>query len=203
MYYTKEQKEEILLQVNIANLKTKIKEFLNGYIKMEESYGLLTKEEVEESYKLYQYSIAKLNELFYGYNVSNMVKYLKDSGYKVYFDDLISVMNIKHLKYYKTMLNNFYNDIRNQKIINQETCIAIATNIGERAFNYFKETNESLPIVDLISVLEITKQQDLKQETKKETRQEQIRKLKETNKILKQQLKDAKEENKSLKRKRK
>lgn len=203
MYYTKEQKEEILLQIKIANLKTKIKEFLNGYIKMEESYGLLTKEEVEESYKLYQYSIAKLNELFYGYNVSNMVKYLKDSGYKVYFDDLISVMNIKHLKYYKTMLNNFYKDIRNQKIINQEICIAIATNIGERAFNYFKETNESLPIVDLISVLEITKQQDLKQETKKETRQEQIRKLKETNKILKQQLKDAKEENKSLKRKRK
>ncbi len=158
MKYSDEIKNEILEQEKIKKLKSLIKKELKEYTDFFIEYGIASSDEREESKKLYSTCISELNKRFYDYSIGNMITLIKgQEKISVPKNDIVYLMNIEHLKYYKSMLNKFYKVINVEPIKNHESFIAIANDIGTRAKNYFEEQNNSIPINDLVLYLKKSK----------------------------------------------
>lgn len=200
MYHSKEVRKEIVLQDEIKILKSNIKEFLNDYFKKELDLGILSDEEKEEIKYIYSVCLGKLNETFYRYNIGTMMKVLRDYKIVIPSNNIINLLDVDHLKYYKSMLSKYYNDLVNSDYLNPSICISKAESIAKRAKNYFNEQHYSVdPFDDLLSLLLRNKLRDEKIKKESNKKQEKLKKLQELNKLLKESKTILKEENEALK----
>lgn len=189
MYYSYEDEVQVVFQIRIQELKLKIKGLLNKYFTMLGYYGILT----EEDFMVYNKVIGKLNESFYGYNVKDMTNYIKSLGYKVPKGYLISTLTTTELHYYKSMLSKLYQGLLKIDGYDLSKFIALAEHIGERAKIYFVNNHGMEPIEFLKIDLEKRRIKELKSDKSNE-----IKELKEKNRILREKLQEVKSQNRKL-----
>ena len=188
MYYTDEQKEEVILQIQIKELKDKIKNILDDFSKKEKELGINSFEEQEDENHIYSVVIGKLNESFYGYNVTSMMKLLRQNGFTIPRNDIINLLNVEQLYFYRSMLNKFLKKLTTEKTINSDICVAIATDIGTRAKNFYETKHTLKPLDELMRLLQQQKMEVDKQKEKRLKTTIQIEKLKEANRVLKERV---------------
>lgn len=188
MYYTDEQKEEVILQIQIKELKDKIKNILDDFSKKEKELGINSFEEQEDENHIYSVVIGKLNESFYGYNVTSMMKLLRQNGFTIPRNDIINLLNVEQLYFYRSMLNKFLKKLTTEKTINSDICVAIATDIGTRAKNFYETKHTLKPLDELMRLLQQQKMEVEKQKEKRLKTTIQIEKLKEANRVLKERV---------------
>ena len=148
MYYTEEQKREVELQKVINELKTKIDDYLKKIYITELKYGSLSIEEKEKIKTLYSQVIAKLNECFFDYNVSSMMKHLRDEGFSIPHNEIINLMNVEELNFYEEMLSQFYFKLSHNKMNIKEILLS-AEEIGhnEKKMYILKHKNTPLNVL--------------------------------------------------------
>ncbi len=188
MYYTDEQKEEVILQIQIKELKDKIKNILDDFSKKEKELGINSFEEQEDENHIYSVVIGKLNESFYGYNVTSMMKLLRQNGFTIPRNDIINLLSVEQLYFYRSMLNKFLKKLTTEKTINNDICVAIATDIGTRAKNFYETKHACKPLDELMRLLQQQKMEVEKQKEKRLKTTIQIEKLKEANRVLKERV---------------
>ena len=189
MYYSYEDEVQVVFQIRIQELKLKIRGLLNKYFTRLGYYGILT----EEDFMVYNKVIGKLNESFYGYNVKDMTNYIKSLGYKVPKGYLISTLTTTELHYYKSMLSKLYQGLLKIDGYDLSKFIALAERIGERAKIYFVNNHGMEPIEFLKIDLEKRRIKELKSDKSNE-----IKELKEKNRILREKLQEVKSQNRKL-----
>ena len=198
MFFTKEQEREFYLQKSIKEYKKKIKKFLKVFYIIELIYGSLP--EKEENVTLYSQVIAILNECFFDYNVTEMMKYLREKGFSIPNNDIINLLNAEELNFYKSMLSKFYKRLEKNKEDNVPTNIddilSIAETIGKNAKKYYIVNHENTPINVLINRLTEEKQ---KQELK-EVKMKKLNEMKEELEEYKKMVKKLTEENSNFKK---
>lgn len=190
MKHTKEEILEIRRYEEILKYKEKIRTFIFDFFKQEMELNILSLEDEVLPGRFYSSVIAKLNEAFYGFNVSDQVKELRNNKIVVADGNLVNVLPANHLRYYHQIMKSYYYTIMNTKSINHNSFIALAKITGNDAYNCFLEENNGItPYQDLL--LKLLKE-------KKETTRvvDVIKKLAAENKALKK-------ENNILKRERK
>jgi len=190
MYYTEEQKREVELQNLIKEYKDKIKELLSNFYTKEIELGLLTEEEIEESKKLYGHVIGRLNECFFEFNITDMMSHLRSEGFSIPHNDIINLMNVEELDFYKSMLSKVYKEIKGNKTINPEICMAIATSIGNRAKEFYELKHKNTPINVLKNRLTEEKQKQELENSKMKKIKDDIKELKEYKKQVKELTKE-------------
>ncbi len=188
MYYTEEQKEEVILQIQIKEIKEQIKKILDEFFKKEIELGLLSSIEEDEENHIYSLVIGKLNESFYGYNVSSMMKLLRENGFTIPKNDIVNLLNVEQLYFYKSMLNKFFKKIVTEKTLNKDMCVAIATDIGTRANEFYLKKHVCEPLDDLIRMLQKEKDEINKHKEKESKKTMQMQKLKNENKLLRERV---------------
>ena len=189
MYYSYEDEVQVVFQIRIQELKLKIRGLLNKYFTSLSYYGVLT----EEDFMVYSKVIGKLNESFYGYNVKDMTDYIKSLGYKVPKGYLISTLTTTELHYYKSMLSKLYQGLLKIDGYDLSKFIALAEHIGERAKTHFINNYNMEPIEFLKIDLEKRRIKELKSDKSQE-----IKELKEKNRILREKLQEVKSQNRKL-----
>lgn len=185
MYYTEEQKREVELQESIEGLKTRISDYLKKIYITELKYGSLSTEEKEEIKTLYSQVIAKLNECFFDYNVSSMMKYLRDEGFSIPHNEIINLMNVEELNSYKTMLSKFYFILSHNKMNIKEILLS-AEEIGQNEKKIYILNYKNTP-------LNVLKNRLTEEKQKKELESAKLRELKAAKEELKQYKKLVKE----------
>ena len=198
MFFTKEQEREFYLQKSIKEYKKKIKKFLKVFYIIELIYGSLP--EKEENVTLYSQVIAILNECFFDYNVTEMMKYLREKGFSIPNNDIINLLNAEELNFYKSMLSKFYKRLEKNKEdkvpTNIDDILSIAETIGKNAKKYYIVNHENTPINVLINRLTEEKQ---KQELK-EVKMKKLNEMKEELEEYKKMVKKLTEENSNFKK---
>jgi len=203
MYYTEEQKREVELQNLIKEYKDKIKELLNKFYTKEIELGLLNEEEIDESKKLYGHVIGRLNECFFEFNITDMMSHLRSEGFSIPHNDIINLMNVEELDFYKSMLSKVYKEIKGNKTINPEICMAIATSIGNRAKEFYELKHKNTPLNVLKNRLTEEKQKQELENLKLKKIKDDIKELKEYKKQVKELIKENKNLRKMMKSERK
>ena len=198
MFFTKEQEREFYLQKSIKEYKKKIDEFLKGFYITELKYGSLP--EQEDNVTLYSRVIAILNECFFDYNVTEMMKYLREKGFSIPNNDIINLLNAEELNFYKSMLSKFYKRLEKNKEdkvpTNIDDILSIAETIGKNAKKYYIVKHENTPINVLTNRLTEEKQ---KQELK-EVKMKKLNEMKEELEEYKKMVKKLTEENSNFKK---
>lgn len=189
MYYSYEDEVQVVFQIRIKELKLKIRGLLNKYFVNLSYYGILT----EDDFMVYSKIIGKLNESFYGYNVKDMMDYIKSLGYKVPKGSLISILTTTELHYYKSMLSKLYQGLLKIDSYDLSKFIALAEHVGERGKIYFVNNYNMDPIEFLKLDLEKRRIFELKNDKSYE-----IKELKEKNKRLREKIQEIKGQNRKL-----
>ena len=190
MYYTEEQKREVELQNLIKEYKDKIKELLNKFYTKEIELGLLNEEEIDESKKLYGHVIGRLNECFFEFNITDMMSHLRSEGFSIPHNDIINLMNSEELDFYKSMLSKVYKELKGNKTINPEICMATATSIGNRAKEFYELKHKNTPLNVLKNRLTEEKQKQELENLKLKKIKDDIKELKEYKKQVKELTKE-------------
>lgn len=195
MYYTEEQYKEVELQKLIKELKNKINDYLKKIYITELKYGTLSIEEKEEIKTLYSQVIAKINECFFEYNVSSMMKYLRDEGFSIPHNDIINLMDVEELNSYKAMLSKFYIKLSHNKM-NIKEILLCAEEIGlnEKKIYMLKHKNTPLNVLKN----RLTEEQQIKELETEKLRE--LKKSKEELKYYKKLVKELTEENNNFRK---
>ena len=198
MFFTKEQEREFYLQKSIKEYKKKIDEFLKEFYITELKYGSLP--EKEDNVTLYSQVIAILNECFFDYNITEMMKHLREKGFSIPNNDIINLLNAEELNFYKSMLSKFYKRLEKNKEdkvpTNIDDILSIAETIGKNAKKYYIVKHENTPINVLTNRLTEEKQ---KQELK-EVKMKKFNELKAELEEYKKMVKKLTEENSNFKK---
>lgn len=198
MFFTKEQEREFYLQKSIKEYKKKIDEFLKEFYITELKYGSLP--EKEDNVTLYSQVIAILNECFFDYNVTELMKHLREKGFSIPNNDIINLLNAEELNFYKSMLSKFYKRLEKNKEdkvpTNIDDILSIAETIGKNAKKYYIVKHENTPINVLTNRLTEEKQ---KQELK-EVKMKKFNELKAELEEYKKMVKKLTEENSNFKK---
>lgn len=198
MFFTKEQEREFYLQKSIKEYKKKIDEFLKEFYITELKYGSLP--EKEDNVTLYSQVIAILNECFFDYNVTELMKHLREKGFSIPNNDIINLLNAEELNFYKSMLSKFYKRLEknNEDKVptNIDDILSIAETIGKNAKKYYIVKHENTPINVLTNRLTEEKQ---KQELK-EVKMKKFNELKAELEEYKKMVKKLTEENSNFKK---
>lgn len=196
MYYTDEQQKEMLLQQKIKEIKLCINSIIKNYQEKEQALGIISMADMEEKRKLYGYLIGMLNETFYGYNITSMMKILREKGFQIPHSDIIYLMNVDELYHYKSMLNKLLTSIKMSKTLNEEILMSYAADIGIRAKKFFTLKYNEEPFEVLTKRLDNEYNKKAKEKEKQEKVKNELQELKN----LRKELKQLKIENSGLKK---
>lgn len=145
--------EELKIKKELETIK-KTKEKINKYIgmliakKIDED-KIEDKERKDNLFKIRSSCLSCMNIALYRSNVTKLKQKIKDNGIIIPNDNFLNLLNYKHLLYYRSMLNKFYNEVSSIKEFNESALGAIAAKCGLDARTYFYDHENITPLEDL------------------------------------------------------
>lgn len=145
--------EELKIKKELETIK-KTKEKINKYIgmliakKIDED-KIEDKERKDNLFKIRSSCLSCMNIALYRSNVTKLKQKIKDNGIIIPNDNFLNLLNYKHLLYYRSMLNKFYNEVSSIKEFNESALGALAVKCGINASIYFYNHEEITPLEDL------------------------------------------------------
>lgn len=134
----------------IKNVKEKINKYIGRLIaKKIDKEKIIDKEELTKLFKARSGCFSCMNIALYRYNITNFKRKIKDNGISIPNDNFLNLLNYKHLLYYRSMLNKFYNEVSSIKEFDCDALESLATNVGKNASNYFEDHEKTTPLEDL------------------------------------------------------
>lgn len=145
--------EELKIKKELETIK-KTKEKINKYIgmliakKIDED-KIEDKERKDNLFKIRSSCLSCMNIALYRSNVTKLKQKIKDNGIIIPNDNFLNLLNYKHLLYYRSMLNKFYNGVSSIKEFNESALGALAAKCGVDARTYFYDHENITPLEDL------------------------------------------------------
>lgn len=145
--------EELKIKKELETIK-KTKEKINKYIgmliakKIDED-KIEDKERKDKLFKIRSSCLSCMNIALYRYNITNFKRKIKNNGITIPNDNFLNLLNYKHLLYYRSMLNKFYNEVSSIKEFNESALGALAAKCGLDARTYFYDHENITPLEDL------------------------------------------------------
>lgn len=145
--------EELKIKKELETIK-KTKEKINKYIgmliakKIDED-KIEDKERKDKLFKIRSSCLSCMNIALYRYNITNFKRKIKNNGITIPNDNFLNLLNYKHLLYYRSMLNKFYNNVLKIKEFNASALGALAAKCGVDARTYFYDHENITPLEDL------------------------------------------------------
>ncbi len=145
--------EELKIKKELETIK-KTKEKINKYIgmliakKIDED-KIEDKERKDKLFKIRSSCLSCMNIALYRSNVTKLKQKIKDNGIIIPNDNFLNLLNYKHLLYYRSMLNKFYNEVSSIKEFNESALGALAAKCGVDARTYFYDHENITPLEDL------------------------------------------------------
>lgn len=145
--------EELKIKKELETIK-KTKEKINKYIgmliakKIDED-KIEDKERKDKLFKIRSSCLSYMNIALYRSNVTKLKQKIKDNGIIIPNDNFLNLLNYKHLLYYRSMLNKFYNEVSSIKEFNESALGALAAKCGVDARTYFYDHENITPLEDL------------------------------------------------------
>lgn len=145
--------EELKIKKELETIK-KTKEKINKYIgmliakKIDED-KIEDKKELTDLFKARSGCLSCMNIALYRYNITNFKRKIKNNGITIPNDNFLNLLNYKHLLYYRSMLNKFYNNVLKIKEFDESALGALAAKCGLDARTYFYDHENITPLEDL------------------------------------------------------
>lgn len=145
--------EELKIKKELETIK-KTKEKINKHIgmliakKINED-KIEDKERKDNLFKIRSSCLSCMNIALYRSNVTKLKQKIKDNGIIIPNDNFLNLLNYKHLLYYRSMLNKFYNEVSSMKEFNESALGALAAKCGVDARTYFYDHENITPLEDL------------------------------------------------------
>lgn len=145
--------EELKIKKELETIK-KTKEKINKYIgmliakKIDED-KIEDKERKDKLFKIRSSCLSCMNIALYRYNITNFKQKIKNNGITIPNDNFLNLLNYKHLLYYRSMLNKFYNNVLKIKEFDEAGLGALAAKCGLDARTYFYDHENITPLEDL------------------------------------------------------
>ena len=145
--------EELKIKKELETIK-KTKEKINKHIgmliakKIDED-KIEDKERKDNLFKIRSSCLSCMNIALYRSNVTKLKQKIKDNGIIIPNDNFLNLLNYKHLLYYRSMLNKFYNEVSSMKEFNESALGALAAKCGVDARTYFYDHENITPLEDL------------------------------------------------------
>ena len=145
--------EELKIKKELETIK-KTKEKINKYIgmliakKIDED-KIEDKERKDKLFKIRSSCLSCMNIALYRSNVTKLKQKIKDNGIIIPNDNFLNLLNYKHLLYYRSMLNKFYNNVLKIKEFDEAGLGALAAKCGLDARTYFYDHENITPLEDL------------------------------------------------------
>lgn len=145
--------EELKIKKELETIK-KTKEKINKYIgmliakKIDED-KIEDKERKDKLFKIRSSCLSCMNIALYRYNITNFKRKIKNNGITIPNDNFLNLLNYKHLLYYRSMLNKFYNNVLKIKEFDESALGALAAKCGLDARTYFYDHENITPLEDL------------------------------------------------------
>lgn len=145
--------EELKIKKELETIK-KTKEKINKYIgmliakKIDED-KIEDKERKDNLFKIRSSCLSCMNIALYRSNITNFKQKIKDNGITIPNDNFLNLLNYKHLLYYRSMLNKFYNNVLKIKEFDESALGALAAKCGLDARTYFYDHENITPLEDL------------------------------------------------------
>lgn len=145
--------EELKIKKELETIK-KTKEKINKHIgmliakKIDED-RIEDKERKDKFFKIRSSCLSCMNIALYRSNVTKLKQKIKDNGIIIPNDNFLNLLNYKHLLYYRSMLNKFYNEVSSIKEFNESALGALAAKCGVDARTYFYDHENITPLEDL------------------------------------------------------
>ena len=145
--------EELKIKKELETIK-KTKEKINKYIgmliakKIDED-KIEDKERKDKLFKIRSSCLSCMNISLYRYNITNFKRKIKNNGITIPNDNFLNLLNYKHLLYYRSMLNKFYNNVLKIKEFDEARLGALAAKCGVDARTYFYDHENITPLEDL------------------------------------------------------
>lgn len=145
--------EELKIKKELETIK-KTKEKINKYIgmliakKIDED-KIEDKERKDKLFKIRSSCLSCMNIALYRSNVTKLKQKIKNNGIIIPNDNFLNLLNYKHLLYYRSMLNKFYNEVSSIKEFNESALGALAAKCGLDARTYFYDHENITPLEDL------------------------------------------------------
>lgn len=134
----------------IKKTKEKIKKYIGMLIakKIDED-KIEDKERKDKLFKIRSSCLSCMNIALYRYNITNFKRKIKNNGITIPNDNFLNLLNYKHLLYYRSMLNKFYNNVLKIKEFDEAGLGALAAKCGLDARTYFYDHENITPLEDL------------------------------------------------------
>lgn len=145
--------EELKIKKELETIK-KTKEKINKHIgmliakKIDED-KIEDKERKDNLFKIRSSCLSCMNIALYRSNVTKLKQKIKDNGIIIPNDNFLNLLNYKHLLYYRSMLNKFYNNVLKIKEFDEAGLGALAAKCGVDARTYFYDHENITPLEDL------------------------------------------------------
>ena len=107
------------------------------------------KERKDNLFKIRSSCLSCMNIALYRYNITNFKRKIKNNGITIPNDNFLNLLNYKHLLYYRSMLNKFYNNVLKIKEFDEAGLGALAAKCGLDARTYFYDHENITPLEDL------------------------------------------------------
>lgn len=134
----------------IKKTKEKINKHLGKLIaKKIDKEKIEDKKELTDLFKARSGCLSCMNIALYRSNVTKLKQKIKDNGIIIPNDNFLNLLNYKHLLYYRSMLNKFYNEVSSMKEFNESALGALAAKCGVDARTYFYDHENITPLEDL------------------------------------------------------
>lgn len=134
----------------IKKTKEKINKHLGKLIaKKIDKEKIEDKKELTDLFKARSGCLSCMNIALYRYNVTKLKQKIKDNGIIIPNDNFLNLLNYKHLLYYRSMLNKFYNEVSSMKEFTASALGALAVKCGINARTYFYDHENITPLEDL------------------------------------------------------
>lgn len=145
--------EELKIKKELETIK-KTKEKINKYLgkliaKKIDKEKIEDKKELTDLFKARSGCLSCMNISLYRYNITNFKQKIKDNGITIPNDNFLNLLNYKHLLYYRSMLNKFYNNVLKIKEFDEKGLGALAAKCGVDARTYFYNHENITPLEDL------------------------------------------------------
>lgn len=145
--------EELKIKKELETIK-KTKEKINKHIgkliaKKIDKEKIEDKNKLTDLFKARSGCLSCMNISLYRYNITNFKQKIKDNGITIPNDNFLNLLNYKHLLYYRSMLNKFYNNVLKIKEFDEAGLGALAAKCGYDASNYFYNHENVTPLEDL------------------------------------------------------
>lgn len=145
--------EELKIKKELETIK-KTKEKINKHLgkliaKKIDKEKIEDKKELTDLFKARSGCLSCMNIALYRYNITNFKRKIKNNGITIPNDNFLNLLNYKHLLYYRSMLNKFYNNVLKIKEFDESALGALAAKCGLDARTYFYDHENITPLEDL------------------------------------------------------